>query len=86
MDNAVRNIVDHLTTITDWYLAMPLVDHDGGDEDDQLVEQRRLFRALRYPGARCFRQGDRLYVVREPDLMRPLVPSFFEQRTIRRGE
>lgn len=58
--------------VTYWYTAAPLVDHDGGDEDDQLVAARQFDRAARKPGARVFRERDRLYVVRDPEL-RPLV-------------
>lgn len=65
-----------LEVIMQCHLAMPLIDHDGGDEDDQLVKWRQFLCACRKPGANYFRQGDRVYVVQQPE-MRTLVPMRF---------
>lgn len=73
---ALMRASDGINALLRWHAAMPLVDHDGGDEDDRLVEMRRFLRACRKPRANYFRQGDRLCVVQEPE-MRPLVPMRF---------
>lgn len=57
-----------------WHLAMPHVDHDGGDEDDRFVKERQFLRAIRQPRARWFREGDRAIVLQEP-VLKPMPVS-----------
>lgn len=66
---------DRMGEILHWHLAAPLIDHDGGDEDDLLVKTRQFYRAIRKPRARWFRDGDRLFVVQSPEL--PPMPIRF---------
>lgn len=54
--------------------AMPYADHDGGDEDDQLVRARRFARAAAQPGARIVHQGNRLFVIQKPNLDSRIAP------------
>lgn len=66
---------NRLTEIMTWHLAAPLVDHDGGDEDDRLFQERGFLRAIRRPRSRWFKDRDRLVVVQEPEL-KPLPIMF----------
>lgn len=73
----IARISDEIDRLLWLHQAMSLVDHDGGDEDDQLVVDRQFLRAIRRPRSYIFRQRDRLYAVQVPDLMVPLLPVRF---------
>lgn len=71
----LRDAIERMSAVITVHLAMTYVDHDGGDECDELVKARQFIRAARHPRARVFSEGRRLFVVREPEL-RPLAPTF----------
>lgn len=79
VDKLLCNMLRSMDMTQAWHEAMPLQDHDGGDEDDALVELRRFARAMRKPRAQYFRIGDRMYVVQGPDSFAPM-PWFVENR------
>jgi hypothetical protein len=74
----IIDATDRMEELMTWHLMAPLVDHDGGDEDDRYFKERQVYRAIRQPG-HTWREGNRWYYVRKVTLQ-PLPFSFMEHR------
>lgn len=73
----IAEATNRFKELVTWHLAAPLIDHDGGDEDDRFFKERQFLRAIRKP-SHVWREGDRLYYIRKVEL-KPLPFTFMDQ-------